>query len=58
MQSQREDREGGAHPRPRLAWIPNSRLSKGLKSWVVIILHVLPSRHITIMLMTSAAVSF
>lgn len=37
--------------------VPHSRLSKGLKSWVVTILHLFPSRHSTLMLTTSALVS-
>lgn len=36
----------------------HSRLLKGLKSWVITIFHFFPSRHVTLMLTMSAAVSF
>lgn len=45
-------------PTPTAPWTPHSQLSKGLKSWVITLLHLSPSRHITLMLTMSAAVSF
>lgn len=42
------------HPHP--CPIPHSRFSKGLKSWVISILHLSPSWHITLMPTTSAEV--
>lgn len=45
-------------PVPAPPRIPHSRFSKGLKFWVVTILHFSPVRHITRMLMMSTLVSF